>query len=427
MRYGRFLFALNSDRPKLFYGWWITLTFAITETVSWGVIFYAFSVFITTNEADFGWTRAEITGAFSLSLLVMAAMSFPVGWVLDRYGPRLLMTIGSIAATILIFTLSRVESLTTFYVVWAGLGVTAAMVLYEPSFVVVAKWFTRYRPRALAIITFAAGFASTIFLPLTDYLIRSFGREQAWLILALILGVITIPLHGLILRPSPESMGLEPDGQESHSANNTAAQNQSSTISITLAQAIRQPTFWWFGLSFAFSALSAIAIRVHFIPFLIDAAYSPEFAAWLGGIIGAMQVVGRLAFAPVGERISLKTIVVAIFLIQGGSILLLQFFPTLTGIWIFVVVFGAAYGATTLARVAMLADLYGGENYGRISSIQAMSFRVANMIAPVGAGIIYTQTGNSYQMVLPILAVLSLLAAAAILKVDQPPATQFAS
>lgn len=410
---------MKAKKPKLYYGWWITLTFAITETVSWGIIFYAFSVFITTNEADFGWSRAEITGAFSLSLLVTAAMSFPVGWFLDRYGPRLLMTAGSVLATGLVFSLSMVESLPVFYAVWAGLGVSAAMVLYEPSFVVVAQWFKRYRPRALAIITFAAGLASTIFLPLTDYLIRSFGRGQAWLILAVILGVATIPLHALILRPSPESMGLLPDGEHEGEAD-TGEKARAMTSDITLNQALKQPAFWWFGLSFALSALSAIAIRVHFIPFLIDANYSPEFAAWLGGVIGAMQVVGRLAFAPVGERISLKTVVVVIFLIQGGAILLLQFFPTLIGIWVFVVIFGAAFGATTLARTAMLADLYSGANYGRISGVQVTGLRVANMIAPVGAGIIYTQSGNSYQIVFPILAVLSLMAAGATLKIDRP-------
>ncbi len=403
---------------KLYYGWWITITFAITETVSWGIIFYAFSVFITTNEADFGWTRAQITGAFSLSLLMTAAFSYPVGWVLDRYGPRLLMTAGSILATVLIFTLSFVESLTMFYVVWAALGVTAAMVLYEPSFVVVARWFTHYRPRALAIITFAAGLASTIFLPLTDYLIRNVGRSQAWLILAVILGVITIPLHGLILRPNPESMGLLPDG-EPKSPLNPNHQNNRHIKNTTVEQALKQPSFWWFGLAFALSALAAIALRVHFIPYLIDGGYSPEFAAWVGGVIGAMQVVGRLIFAPVGERITLKTVVIFIFLIQAASIILLQIFPTIVGIWIFVVVFGASYGATTLARTAMLADLYNGENYGRISSIQITGLRIANMLAPVGAGILYTQAGNSYGPVLPVLVVFSLLAAGAITQVKQ--------
>lgn len=403
---------------KLYYGWWVTITFAITETVSWGIIFYAFSVFITSNEADFGWSRAEITGAFSLALLVMAAMSYPVGWILDRYGPRIMMTAGSIMATGLIFSLSQVQSLTMFYLVWVGLGVTAAMVLYEPSFVVVAKWFTRFRPRALAIITFAAGFASTIFLPLTDYLIREFGRAEAWLILAVILGVITIPLHGLMLRNSPESMGLQPDG-EAPAEDQPSSKIKIEDESMTVQMAVRQSTFWWFGLAFSLATLASIAIRVHFIPFLIDGGYSPEFAAWLGGIIGAMQVVGRLIFAPVGERISLKMIVVAIFLLQALSITLLHFFPTLIGIWIFVVLFGGAVGAKTLARTAMLADLYSGANYGQISSIQAMGSRVANMLAPVGAGILYTQAGNSYGPVLPILIILSLLAAGAVSQVSE--------
>ncbi|MFK7804316.1 MAG: MFS transporter, partial [Anaerolineae bacterium] len=380
---------------KIYYGWWITIALAITETVSWGIIFYAFSVFITTTEAELGWTRAQITGAFSLSLLMTAVGSYPVGWVLDRYGSRVLMTTGSIIATALIFALSQVESLTMFYIVWAGLGLTASAVLYEPSFVVVARWFTRFRPRALAIITFAAGFASTIFLPLTDTLIRNFGRQQAWLVLAIILGVITIPLHGLFLRKSPESMGLAPDGEPAAEID-LSLKKAGTTSGKTLQEAMQETTFWWFALAFGLSALSAIAIRVHFIPFLIDGGYSPEFAAWVGGVIGAMQVVGRLAFAPAGERISLKSIVVGIFLLQGGAIMLLMLNPTLTSVWTFVVLFGAAYGASTLVRTAMLADLYGGDSYGRISAVQVTMMRVANMLAPVGAGLIYTANGNSY-------------------------------
>ncbi|MFT5195868.1 MAG: MFS family permease [Cellvibrionaceae bacterium] len=411
---------------KLYYGWWITITLAVTETVSWGIIFYAFSVFITTTEAELGWSRAQITGAFSLSLFMTAAGSYPVGWILDRYGSRLLMTAGSIIATALVFSLSKVESLTMFYIVWAVLGLTASAVLYEPSFVVVARWFTRFRPRALALITFAAGFASTIFLPLTDTLIREFGRQQAWIVLAVILGVITIPLHGLILRKSPESIGLVPDGEPASSISpsaNPSTQKASSTGGMTLQEALQDSNFWWFGLAFGLSALSAIAIRVHFIPFLIDGGYSPEFAAWVGGVIGAMQVVGRLAFAPVGERISLKSIVVGIFLLQGGAIMLLMLSPTLISIWTFVILFGAAYGASTLVRTAMLADLYGGESYGRISAVQVTVMRTANMLAPVGAGLIYTMNGNSYRLVLPILVGLAFLAAVAVLKVKTGPST----
>ena len=131
-----------------------------------------------------------------------------------------------------------------------------------------------------------------------------------------------------------------------------------------------------------------------------------------------MQVAGRLAFAPIGERISLKLVVMVIFAIQGVSIAILHFFLTIVGIWAFVILLGASAGALTLARTAMLADLYSGENYGRISSLQATMMRLATMSAPIGASLLYAASGNSYQLVLPILALLPFMSVAAIWRIE---------
>src|SRR5688572_13616062 len=149
---------------KSYYGWYIAITLALTETISWGILYYAFSVFLTPMETALGWTRAELTGGFSLALLVMGAMAFPVGAWIDRHGARLMMTAGSIGAALLVIAWSQVSSLAAFYLIFAGLGVCAATVLYEPAFAVVAQWFQRRRGTALAVVTFAAGLASTIFL-----------------------------------------------------------------------------------------------------------------------------------------------------------------------------------------------------------------------------------------------------------------------
>ena len=193
----------NRRRDKLYYGWWITFTLAITETISWGIIYYAFTVFIAPMGDDLGWSRAELTGGFSLALLVMGGMAFPVGAWIDRHGARLLMTLGSIAACLLVIAWSQVTDKTTFYLIWAGLGVCAAAVLYEPAFAVVAAWFVKKRGRALATVTFAAGLASTIFIPLSDALLHAVGWRDAILGLGIFLGVTTIPLHALLLAASP--------------------------------------------------------------------------------------------------------------------------------------------------------------------------------------------------------------------------------
>lgn len=197
---------------KRYYGWTIVITLAITETISWGIIYYAFSVFLQPMEAETGWSRGELTGAYSLGLLVMGFMAYPVGAWVDKHGARGLMTIGSILASLLMIIWSRITDLTSFYVLWLALGVCASLVLYDTAFAVVAKWFHAKRTTALAIITFAAGLASTIFIPLSDFLLNLVGWRDAVLLLGILLAVTTIIPHALILRRSPDDLGFLPDG-----------------------------------------------------------------------------------------------------------------------------------------------------------------------------------------------------------------------
>ena len=132
----------------MYYGWVITIALAITETVSWGIIFYAFTVFITPMEIELGWGRTEMTGAFSLFMVISGLMAYPVGSWIDRHGGRWLMTGGSALASLLIIAWSQVTDLGVFYLIWVGLGVCAAATLYEPAFAVVTTWFVRRRSAA---------------------------------------------------------------------------------------------------------------------------------------------------------------------------------------------------------------------------------------------------------------------------------------
>jgi MFS family permease len=398
---------------NLYYGWWIAITLAITETISWGVVYYAYSVIITSLESEFGWSRAQVTGAFSLALLISGGMAVPVGYWLDHHGARWLMTAGSIAASLLMFAFSRVQTLTQLYLVWIGLGMTAATILYEPAFVVVAKWFERRRSTALMIITLAAGFASTIFLPLTARLLALYGWREAMAWLAALLAVSTIPLHALVLRRSPADMGQNVDGL-SEAAAEDDKKHTGGQPRVNVGQVLRQPAFWWLAVALSIGAMAAIGIRVHFIPFLEDRGFGAEYAAWIGGFIGAMQVFGRILYAPTGGRFSSSFMVGMIYVLQAVAIAILLLTRSQVGVWTFVVLFGAVYGATTLARPALLADRFGSTHYGRISSVQYVFQTLATTSAPFAAALIYTAAGNSYQPVLLALILLSLVAAAAL-------------
>ncbi|MBE2270936.1 MAG: MFS transporter, partial [Anaerolinea sp.] len=345
---------MQPSKSAPYYGWILAITLAVTETISWGIVYYAFSVFLTPMEQDLGWSRTELTGGFSLMWLVSGVMAIPVGVWIDKHGARALMTAGSVGASLLVIAWSLVTTPTAFYLIWAGLGVCAAAVLYEPAFAVIAQWFHKRRSTALAIVTFAAGLASTIFLPLSDALLRAFGWRTAVLLLGLFLGCITIPLHALKLRRRPSDLGLSPDGAP-----------LTALTGVTFRAALTGRTFWLLTLAFGLIYLSTSAIRVHFIPFLIETGMESSTAAFATGAIGIMQVVGRLIFAPLDQRFSSRTIAAGVFALHIAALGLLLTGQSQVQIGVFIVLFGAAQGAVTLARPSLIAGLYGAAAYGR--------------------------------------------------------------
>ena len=369
-------------RKSLYYGWYIAIVFAITETVSFGVIYYAFTVFITPMEADLGWSRGELSGAFSLFLLMTGLMAFPVGWWLDKRGSRLLMTLGSTGATLLTLMWSQVNSLPEFMLIMTLMGCCGAAILYEPAFAVIAAWFTHKRGAAMAIVTFTAGFASTIFIPLSDALLVAFGWRQAVFMLGVLLGIITIPLHLLILRGKPADLGLLPDGK-------TSLPETKPASSVSLGMALRSRFFWLMTLAFALSTLSISALRVHFIPLLISLGIQSSAAALASGSIGIMQVIGRMIFAPIEARFSARTMTIGVFALLTLSLTILLFGPSPPWIILFIALFGMAVGTHTLTRPLMVADAYGAGFYGRISSVMVIALTMARTTAPFAAGLIF--------------------------------------
>ncbi len=351
-------------------------------------------------ELDTGWTRTQLTGAFSLALLLRGAMAVPVGIWIDRHGARVLMTTASLLASGLMILWSQASAPLMYYLVWAGLGVCMAALFYEPAFTVIANWFLRRRTRALAFITLVAGFASTIFLPLADLLLQRHGwrtavlllQRHGWRTAVLLLGITlaktTVPLHALVLRRRPADIGLQPDG--ALETDDTAA----AAPSLTAREVLRSAGFRALTAAFSLAMLAGNAIRVHFVPFLLDQGVTSNLAATGAGTIGAAQVLGRLFFAPFTERFSLRLLTAGTFALQALALLLLLTVRAAWGIWLFVLLFGAGIGAATLLRPAILAQRYGPAQFGRISSVMVIFLTLAGTIAPVGAGVLYDQFGS---------------------------------
>jgi MFS family permease len=360
--------------------WGIVGALAVTETVSWGIVYYAFAVLLIPMQQELGFSTAELTGAFSLALLVSAVAGIAVGRYLDRRSPRGLMTAGSIAATALVVAWSQVEGLAAFYALWIAIGVVMAVVLYEPAFTVLAKWFpdASERRRAMTALTLVAALASFIFMPLTQALVDAHGWRDALLILAAVLGAITVPLHALALRRAPRPRRAAP-----------------SRSSVPAGQALRSVRFWLLSTAFFLGTFTGIAMTFHAIPFLLERGYGAPFAAFAVGLIGVSQIPGRAVFALIGARLPAELRISAVFVLIAAGIAVMVGVDATALILAGLVLLGMGNGMATLARATAIADIYGGAAYGTINSVAAAGTTVARAAGPVAAAVYAAAVGYS--------------------------------
>ncbi|MEZ4733712.1 MAG: MFS transporter [Caldilineaceae bacterium] len=423
-RLGWRLHTTDVRHLPFYYGWIVVGTLAITEPISWGILFYGFGVMLTPIQQEMGWSQAEMTGAFSLMLLISGVAAVPVGRWLDQHGARGLMTIGSCLATLALIGWAQVQTLLGFYLIWAAIGVITAMILYEPAFAVTATWFVRRRAQALTVLTFGGGLASVIFVPLAAWLIQHYGWRTALWILAGILAVTTIPLHALFLRRSPALLGLWPDGEppRNRTAGVVGSLRPASLPtphlpqSIPVGDALRHSTFWWLSTAFTLSTFCAVALAVHLLPFLTNQGYPTTFAALTASMLGGSQIPGRLLFGPLGNRLSLRTITAILFAMMSCGLLILLAAPTTWLILVGAFLFGMGSGASSPARAALVGEFYGIANYGAINGVMTLVSTIARAGAPVMMGLLYTWTGG-YTAVFWVLILMAAAAVGAILAV----------
>jgi MFS family permease len=386
-------------RSRLHDGWVVVATLSITETVSWGIVYYGFPVFLRPMEEELHASRVAITVAFSLGLGVSALAAVPVGRWLDRHGPRALMTGGSCVATVLMLAWSRIGSVWALYAIWCGLGLAMAAILYEPAFVAVVQWFTRHRDRALLTLTLAAGLASTIFMPLEAWLLGRLGWRLTLVTLGVILGVVTIPLHALVLRPAPTPV--------TSAASGTALE----IAGVSLREALRTTVFWVLAVAFLMGSFTTVSVTVHLIPYLVDRGYGPGAAAATIGWMGAMQLPGRVLFVPIARWLGPRWVTAGIFVLLAAGVSVIPL-VRVAGVVPVIVLLGAGNGMATLVRATVIAEVFGRRHYGSIAGALALGANGARAVAPVGASLLVLVLGGYDVMFLGFGGALALVALA---------------
>ncbi|WP_282793095.1 MFS transporter [Streptomyces sp. CC224B] len=364
------------------------------QIVSWGILYYAFPVLNPQITAATGWSAGATTAAFSLGLVVSALAGIRVGRILDQRGPRAVMTVGSVLGVVSLVIVAAAPNVFVFIVGWALAGLAMAATFYQPAFAALTRWWAPDHVRALTIVTLAGGLASTVFAPLTAALADQMSWRHAYLVLAGILALVTIPAHALALRaPWPDT-----PTSPAHPTAGTAKVGRSRPFLLLAA-------------AFTLSGFAMYAVVVALVPLLLERGYTTSQAAWVLGIGGAGQTLGRTLYAALARRTTARTRTTSLIVLGGLTTGAFTVVPGPYALLIAVaVVAGMVRGNLTLLQATAITDRWGATHYGRLSGLLAAPATTAAAFAPF-AGAALAGCLGGYPHLFGLLALVSGLAA----------------
>jgi len=384
-------------RSQFFYGYLVVVgCFAIQGT---GIGTYGtYGVFFKALLAEFGWSRATISGASSAAFLLAGLLSIVVGRVNDRFGPRLIMAVTSSCfglGLLLMSQISTVWQLYVFYGLIVGIGLSSIDVI---PLTTTARWFVKRRGMMTGIVKVGTGTGQLIIPLMTSIFIATYGWRTSCIIIGILVFMLLMS-SGQLLRRDPGQRGLLPDGDEK----TTASDLHLPEVEVTLREAMLTRQFWMICVISLIIGFCAITVVVHIVPHAMDLGISAIRAAGILSTIGGTSMVGRLATGIAIDRFGTKKLMIMFFLIVIASFLWLQVSKELWMLFVFAVVYAVAHGGFYTVISPMVAELFGISSHGVLFGIVVFSGTVGGAIGPVLAGQIFDVI-HSYQLVLFILA-----------------------
>lgn len=337
----------------------VVAALGVTQTIGYGSLYYAFGVLTPAMSGDTGFSVTWIYGLFSLSLVLAGGVAPRAGALLDRHNPAMIMSAGSLLAGVVLLAWAVVPGKAAFALLLVAAQVVSVLVLYEAAFVTAAHLVEpRLARRTITGITFIAGFASTIFWPLTQWIASAIDWRGVFMIYALLNLAICLPLHLLLWRRfAPVSHKIVPTPSlEGEPAQNTVLErNARLRLAVLLT------------IGFAATAFVISATHLHLIGLLGKIGLAGS-AAMIGALIGPSQVAARVVEFAAARRISIHAASVGSALaLPLALVVLLWGAPAMAPAIVFAVMFGAGQGLSYIVRGVLPLELFGRQGFGAFS------------------------------------------------------------
>ena len=418
----------EAKKAKLFYGWYMVMAgMGLHLWISIGWV-YAKQIFFTPIALSFVWSRALMSGAFALERLEGSIASPVEGLLVDRYGPRKIMLLGTFLCGFGIISLAFLQNIYMFYfsVLLVALGQSAMMGI--PRTWALVQWFRRLRGRALGIGGSGAILSGPMVI-ITVFLVDSLGWRPAFLVLGIATWCINGPLC-LVFRNKPQEYGYLPDGddpdEDPQSETNPNAKpgdkkvtSTSDEISLSVKQSLRTPAFWLLSLVFGAQTMGANAMNIHLIPYFESIHFSTTQAVSVLGMFTLLSAIGRLGGGWAFDFFNKKMVLAFILACEGIAFVIMVNVSVYWHVIPFALFWGIAFGGMIPARGVILSAYFGTENIGSIMGLAQAASVITGMLGPILLGAIFDIT-DSYVLGIWILAAAAFAAIPLIFMAKQP-------
>ena len=345
----------------------------IGQITAWGTSYYCLGVLAGPITAETGWSRSLVFFGFTIALLAMGVVSVWAGRLIDRYGARPVMVLGTLLAALGLFALSTVRSEAAYLTVWAFLGVGMRLVLYDAAFAALVQVAPSRGRLAISYLTLFGAFASTVFWVIGHYLNEALGWRQTLAAFAAIHLLVCLPLNwfGLAWREAG-SRSVTP-----------AEKARAARDGLPLAGRARTRALALFALVMSLNGFVFGVVSVHLVPLLQAAGLTAAAAVWVASLKGFAQFGGRVVEIFFASNLRAITVArIAIGVLPASFVVLLLAGGDLRAIVTFTLVMGAAQGVITIVRGAVPLALFGANGYGAVLGVIATPVVVVNATAP---------------------------------------------
>jgi MFS family permease len=364
--------VIRLARGRLYYGWFIVgvvLSGSIPRT---GLNGSFFGIFLKPMTAEFGWTRTEMNVAVTIGTVAAAAMGLFLGRVLDRFGPRGMMTGAFALLAASYFGLAAISTLISFYVVYAtGRSMMQSATGHQLMYATVSKWFVRRRAMAISTATLGGYIGGIALAPLIQWVIDAHGWRQAWVVFGVLTVLMAVVPAVLLLRRLPEDMGLLPDGDGRTRAPASTGAGQAdapppTVTGLTQRRALRTVPFWLLTVMVTANAVGNTGVTFHMVPHYSDVGVSSTAAALSISFMTAGSMASVFVWGYLSDRLGAKRMLaLAVATLWGATLLVLQTDGVLMA-FISAAAFGVGLAGQGLLSEVVWADFFGRRHLGSI-------------------------------------------------------------